>query len=233
MYSIFGISGFLDASSTCVNQAFAGRTVLDTMLNHSATGRKLEIDVSATAESECHDVTDNPEWECSKAAAFTKWEAHFDYEIKAATTLKVVLDLSCTGPNMSSPGYPDPGIPALLPPTDVYVYVVRYDADGQGVIQYRDDFSKLFVPINLYCNDDNPVISVEQLIEFDEPLNAGDVDTAVVIVSGAGGAFGNLGNLDDLPGLPVQLPPPPQDGELGIQTNTTTMTGTISVVPAN
>jgi hypothetical protein len=31
----------------------------------------------------------------------------------------------------------------------------------------------------------------------------------------------------------VQLPPPPQDGEIGIQTNRTTMTGTISVVPAN
>lgn len=228
-----GISkGFLTTNG-CIYHPYSGRSVLDSLLEHSEQGSKLEININAIAESECHDViTDDPQWECSGALAQTLWQAQYDYEIKAATTLKIVLNLMCSGPNLSSPGYPDPNNPSLLPPTDVFVSVARFDENGDGVIQYRDDFSKLFVPINLYCNDDNPVIDVEQLVEFDAPLNEGDTDTAVIIITGQGGAFGNMGNADQLPS-PVPLPPPPQPGTTGLQTNTTTMTGFVEVVPAD
>ena len=234
MYNAAGNSGFNIPDTGCVNQFFSGQSDLDSLLEHSDAGRKLNINITATAASECHDVTDDPVWECSNAASLTHWATHFDYEIKAATTLKVKLNFECTGPNMSAPGYPDPENPVLLPPTDVFVYVARINSDGEGVIQYRDDFSKLFVPLNLYCNETFPIISIEQLIEFDAPETEGDTDTAIVIVEGTGGAFGNLGNLSKLPSpLPFPLPAPPQDGELGLQTNITTMIGTVEVAPAN
>ncbi len=234
-YSSSSSRGFLTTDG-CINQDFSALSELDSTLEHSDTGSKLNIDITATAESECQDVTDEPIWECSQAAASTAWLAHYDYKIKAATTLKLVLSLSCTGPNMSSPGYPDPNNPTLPPPLDLTVSVVRLNEQGEGVVQYRDDFSKWFVPLNLYCNDDNPVVDIQRLIEFDAPENPGDIDKAVVIITGNTGALGNAGNVYELAAdspTPIPIPPPPRKGSIGLQRNTTTMTGFVQVVPAN
>ncbi len=228
IYDAVKTSGFLLPGGNCVDRDFYGHSELDSLIGHSDTGSKINIDITATAGSECQDVTDDPVWECSTAVAITNLFAHYDYEIKAATTLKLVLNLECTGPNLSPSGYPDPTNPLLFPPIDVMVSLVRIDSNGEGVMQHQD-FAKLFVPQNHYCSDGSPVL-VEHLIEFDAPENEGDTDQATILITVNAGATGNVGNISELTDPPI---PVPQPGELGRQTNQTTMTGYVEVVPAN
>jgi hypothetical protein len=227
-YSTTGTSGFDISIDSCVDQLFTGQSGLNSTIEHADTGSRINIDIEATAGSTCYDITPNPEWECSQASALTSWITDYDYKIPAATTLKLVVNLTCTGPNVSLPGYV-PGGFFPPPPSDLGVTVQRFNSNGEGV-QQNQDFSKLFVPIARYCNDDSPNINIEQLIEFDAPAVEGKTDLAVVQIIGNGGALGNGGNANILvdPPLPVQ-----QEGELGLQINTTTMTGYVDVVPAN
>lgn len=206
-------------------QSYYAYSGLDSTLAVANTGDSFTVDITATSASECWDmIPESPTWECSTATSRTSWAAEYDFKISAATKLNLILNFICTGANMTLPSLP--GIPST-PSMDLTYSVLRVDANGDALPTNRDN-SKLVVPQFFACNNDSNIINLTRLMEFDAPLNTGDVDRIIISVTGGAGAFGHLGNafyLTDPLNIPV-----PTDGR---QSNTTTMKGTVELKPAN
>ncbi len=228
-YSAAPIREWRDSNGDCtISQQYSASADINSYIS-IGDGNRVEIDITATAQSECYNpITETAGWECSEALANTTWVAEFDFKVKIASRLKAVVNFTCTGPNMSGPGYPDTN---LMPPIDlIAVAVVRVDSTG-NVIMTHSDPTKLVMPQTYYCNDDNPTVLIEQIMEFDAPATEGTTDRVTVLVRGMGGAWGNLGNPPAMLGIPLLLPN--ELNVFGSQTNTTTMSGYVQVVPAN
>jgi len=230
-----------NSNSDCIPFSYTANTIVDATLAYDDKGKdKLLVDITSTAESECRDlqsIISDEQWVCSKANQGALWIAYFDLDITIASNFNLKLNFACTGPNISAPGYPpdltNPNPIVILPPSDLSVVVGRVDENGNGVAANRD-FVKLsseLGPKFYYCNDDHPTIDIDQLMEFDEPLTNGTTDRVTIVVTGNAGANGNLGNAPSLTLPPT--PVPTETGQLGLQTNITTMFGTVEVAPAN
>jgi subtilisin family serine protease len=210
-----------DSSSECLTpQNYYAKSALDSELTLSDTGNRLYININAQSESDCLDM--NPEtelWECSTATTLSSWVSEFDFKISAATNATLKINLNCSGGNLSLPGE------FQTAPKDLTFSVLRLDHTGNFVPQHNDP-AKWTIAQFYECNDDFSNINIEELIEFDTPLEAGTSDRVVIVVTGQGGAFGHLGNAAYLAdnSLPI-----PSDGR---ESNTTTMTGYVELVPA-
>jgi hypothetical protein len=226
-----------NSNSDCIPFSYTANTIVDATLAYDDKGKdKLLVDITSTAESECRDlqsIISDEQWVCSKANQGALWIAVFDLDITIASNFNLKLNFTCTGPNISPPGYPDLTNPSILPPSDLSVVVGRVDKNGDGVAANRDivKLSSELGPKFYYCNDDHPTIDVQQLMEFDEPLTKGTTDRVTIIVMGNAGANGNLGNAPLLTVPPTSVPT--ETGQLGLQTNITTMFGSVEVAPAN
>lgn len=211
-----------DSSNDCLPpQTYYAYSGLNSTLQLSDTGNRLNIDITAQSQSDCWDMnSESPLWECSTATTRTSWVAEFDFKIISATNVTLKANLNCSGDNMSLPE----GFPSA--PIDFTFSVSRLDSTGNYVAQHLDP-SKWTDAQFFECNDTFPSIDIEELIEFDAPLVDGDIDRVIIVVTGQGGAFGHLGNaaylVDNSLTAPVE----------GRESNTTTMTGYVELVPAD
>jgi hypothetical protein len=203
------------------SQSYYAASELTSTLAVSDTDNIFNIDISATSASECWNLDpDTPTWECSNATTRTSWVAEYDFKIRTATNLNLILNFNCTGANMVIPGFPGT-------PQDVTFTILRADATGNPLPTNRDP-SRMVAGGFYACNDFSPPVNVQQLIQLDEPETAGDTDRVIITVTGGAGAFGHLGNALYLAD-PLNNPQP-NDGR---QTNITTMIGAIQLAPAN
>jgi len=193
---------------------------MDSSITLNQAGDTINVDFSTTATSEClvwpGDDPNTDPWSCSSANTVSNFAADYDFKISAATSLNLNINMACTGPGLR---YPD-GTPAGLGP-EIGYFIIRLDAAGSKIPTNRDP-SKRIISSPQECYDGSPTVNIQQLIELDAPENPGDVERIIIVAFGKIGAYGNLGNQIGDP-TPV----------LGSRSNTSTMQGTVKLIPAN
>lgn len=209
--------GFRNAEDQCVYRSYQATADVDALIEHADDGNRLNIDITNVASSDCYDPRGEG-LECATSVINTSWVAEFDYEIRAATRLKLVISLQCDGFN-GTPS-PDLGEQYPFPALDLQFSIYRFDSTGTLIIMNRD-FRKVVVPQYFYCNGDYPVVAVQQELEFDEPDIEDATDNIIINVTSFVTTFGNVPG----PG-PYEWP-----SQFGSVTNSISMRGFVEVQP--
>ncbi len=207
-----------------IEVAYQGVSEIDSTVELSQTGDSVNVNLSTISTSECWEwPLDDPgsEWSCSSAQSMSQFSADYDFKISAATSLNLNLNLSCTGPGLRIPG----DTQSTFGP-EVGFFIIRLNAAGER-IPTNWGSGGIVIPQPIACYDGAPPVNVQQLITFNAPETPGDVDRVIISAYGSVGSFGNLGNVYYIfdPTRPVP--------SLGSVTNTSTMQGTVQLVPAN
>jgi hypothetical protein len=193
-------------------------SAVNSTIELAQSGDTVNVDLSATSTSECLErplADPGSDWSCSGALTRSSFCVAYDLKISAATSLNLNLNLSCTGPGLRYPGDTAPG-------SEVGFSITRLNTAGER-IPTNWGSGGIVIPLPVECYDDSPTVNIQQPITFNAPENPGDVERIIIHVNGEVGAFGNIGNTNI-------YDPTPTLGEL---TNSSTMQGTVQLVPAN
>lgn len=162
----------------CGTQAFSTETEFNSTLQHDGNGNRLNIDVNFRAESECKIHPIYGSLGCSFANANASWVADFDYTLRTALNLTLVMQLNCAAESNRVPPDPSKPNPESIGEQILSYSVRRYDHTGQrvGIGTY---------PAEFFTCDESGVVDIMQDINLDAPAVAGTTDNLIIRVTGS------------------------------------------------
>lgn len=177
----------------CSSESFQGRSTLDSTLQSSADGSRLDVDIAATSRNQCAYIGALGREACSDATAVTGWYARYDIAVAETASYRIQVTLDCARDLPLDPG---------LLPSNVSVGVIRFQPDG-SVVQTNSDLAKAFMPSieNFRCVDAQSAVRFDRTLEFDAPAAPGQADRVVVYVYAAQEAASRSAFSEGTPGL--------------------------------
>jgi hypothetical protein len=171
-----GISG----NVACVTESFAGRSTLDSTLQASDAGNRLDVAINATASNTCRISSTSNREECTSSLSNTGWVSRYEIELTEAASYRVRVTMACTR---------DLLLPEAMAPFNLSISIYRFGPDGTVVMTHRD-LQRAFLPPsrNYRCVDAASSVNFDQTVPFDAPAAPEQKDRVVVMVYGGGGA---------------------------------------------